>query len=190
VWRLNGRQHLKLLSELKNGKFSNLQITKLTDVVKQYEENQFKTFFCKTIVAEDLTIKNRIRHHYTTHILKDKTTVGIFTDEANAHKAGCYNKDILLQGIELKKKTILLEQSLESIIYKDKGWLIPSHTLIKAARMQGYNPDKFTDQFNDEFLKIKSLLEEIDIALANRDLFTEEEAKHAREIVYNLNFFN
>ena len=190
VWRLNGRHHLKLFSELKSGNFSNLQITKLTEVVKQYEEDQLKTFFCKTIVAEDLTIKNKSRHHYTIQILKDKSMAGIFTDEPKSHKAGYYNKEILLQGIELKKKTILLEQSVDTIVYKDNGWLIPSHTLIKAAYIQGYNPDKFIDQFNEEFFKIKFLLEEVDVTLADRDLFTEEEAKRAKEIIYNLNFFN
>lgn len=190
VWKLNGRLYFKILHEFKIKKFSNLQTKAVADTVKNYEDTYLNGFLCETVIGQHTSINSKTDHFFTKSIVRDNQVLGFFSDEAKAKLADFYKKPIFLKGIELNKTTSMLEASLDDFYAKRSGRLIHSEKLIKAAIRWGYDPVKFTDQFNDEVYKNKLIFEDIEIVLMNRDLFNENEAKEARKIIYNIDFFS
>jgi hypothetical protein len=188
VWKTNGSLFFKIVIRFE-ARFSSEQTIAVANAAMRFDDAQLDGFMCKTVVGQHTSVNNKKSHFFVECILKDKTKLGLCSDDGKAESAFYYHKPLLLKGVLLNKKTSILEADMAGFSAEKPGRLIHSDKLIKAATRWGYDPIKFTDRFNDDFYKHKLILEDIEAVLADRDLFSESEAAEARKIIYDIDFF-
>ena len=127
--------------------------------------------------------KNRTPHVYIENLTRKDSHLGMLTDYFKAKKMNCYGKDTIINKINIKKETIVLQEKRSNIFTFGEEKTIPTLPFLKAAKISGFDENLVNINFKDK-LKINDDLEKtIDLDLNSLNTLSSEHNKMIREII-------
>jgi hypothetical protein len=127
--------------------------------------------------------KNNTPHIYVENLTRKDSQLGMLTDYLKAKKMNCYGKDPIINKIDIKKETIILQEKKNNVFIFGKQKTIPTLPFIKAAKIYGFDENLVNINFEDK-LKISDDLEKtIDLDLNSLTTLNSEHNKMIREII-------
>jgi hypothetical protein len=99
--------------------------------------------------------KNKTPHIYVENLTRKDSQLGMLTDYFKAKKMNCYGKDPIINKIDIKKETIILQEKKNNVFIFGKQKTIPTLPFIKAAKIYGFDENLININFED---KLKDIL--------------------------------
>jgi hypothetical protein len=127
--------------------------------------------------------ENRKPHVYVENLTRKDSHLGMLTDYFKAKKMNCYGKDPIINKINIKKETIVLQEKKSNVFIFGEERTIPTLPFLKAAKIAGFDENLVNISFKDK-LKINDDLEKtIDVDLDSITTLSSEHNKTIREII-------
>lgn len=158
-WNVNGRIDI-LLNKIKQkmineNKLSHEHIeytmTWIEKIIVKHDSKINQSI--KDLIIQKGTFTNKItkiKHWHTLDIIKDENKIPYITDEDKAIQKEYYGLKPILKGINLEKKSVLLELDKDKTILSGNKIKLEAHQFIKSAYYNGYNKEIMKDKFLDQ----------------------------------------
>lgn len=190
VWIVNGAnkrivdevcQHIiknSLMSHSNTDQFSHALFNRLDNY--RFIKSKMDSY---PIIWGKMVDKNTTPHVYVENLTRKDTHLGMLTDYFKAKKMNCYGKDPIINKINIKKETIILQEKKSNVFMFGEERTVPTLPFIKAAKISGFDENLVNINFNDK-LKITDDLEKtIDLDLDSLTTLSSEQVKMIREII-------
>lgn len=134
------------------------------DNIKKTDLKPINLFYAENID------KNICLHNVAINFHRDDFFVGFLTDYRKAKIRDWYGKEIMINKIELRKETVIIEYPKNELIFKKPGMIVTKKAIIKGAIIDGFNPgllkeeDVYQIEISKEFEKnLKIVMEDYDM---------------------------
>jgi hypothetical protein len=190
VWVINGAnkrivdevcQHIiknNLMSHNKTEQFSHILFNKLDNY--RFIKSKMDSY---PIVWGNMIDKNRTSHVYVENLTKRDSHLGMLTDYFKAKKMNCYGKDPIINKINIKKETIVLQEKKSNIFIFGEERTVPTLPFLKAAKISGFDKNLVNINFKDKLKMNDDLEGTIDLDLDSLTTLSSDHNKMIREII-------
>ena len=127
--------------------------------------------------------RNSTPHVYVENLTRKDAYLGMLTDYFKAKKMNCYGKDPIINKINIKKETIILQEKKSNIFMFGEERAVPTLPFVKAAKISGFDENLVNINFNDKLKMNDDLEKTIDLDLDSLTTLSSEHIKMIREII-------
>ena len=154
-------------------------------IVEKHNNKMMKDFF--SFKMKQGFFKNRITNKTHEHILeinKDPKNVGYITDYEKANNNGNYDLNVMLEKVELKKTSKVLEIPKKEIyMFKQEKFKNP-FPFLESARNNYYDENSISDNLIEQISDYKEI--RIDLYLDLKEIIPDESTlKEVDEVIVN-----
>ena len=162
----------------------NSAVPHIYGVIKKHNDRLIKDFL--NLKMEKGIFKNKISKKMHEHILeinKNHEYIGYITDQKKADINENYGLNVMLEKIELKKKSKLLEISKNEVSMIGKIKLKNPFPFLESARNNDYNEKIISDNFTEQISNYKEM--RIDLYEDLKEIIQDEwSLKEIDEIIF------